>query len=102
MTSLEDAWSWYEKTRQQLRLLQRLAIRYWGDLPWDGSLGRDDHFRNLEASELKRDTVFTLEELDDLAVLVLFSAFEAMVRIRVLADVKSEKTDFRHTVLVEA
>jgi hypothetical protein len=102
MTSLEDAWRWYQATRQQLRLIQRLARRYWTELPWDGPLGRDDQIRDVDASGLVLETQSTLEELDDLAVLVLFSAFESMVRIRVLSDVKNEKSAVRHAVLVEA
>jgi hypothetical protein len=102
MNSLEEAWRWYEKTKQQLRLVERLAGKYWGSLPWDGSLGRDDHFRDVEESDLLESVHFTLDELDDLAVLVLFSAFESMVRIRVLAEVKSEEGAIRHSVLIEA
>jgi len=102
MTSLEDAWRWYEMTRRQLRLIQRLAREYWTDLPWEGTLGGDDHFRNLKAPELEQDTLFTLDELDDLAVLVLFSAFESMVRIRILTEVRKEESAIRHSVLIEA
>ena len=46
--------------------------------------------------------LFTLDELDDLAVLVLISAFESMVRIRVLTEVRNEESAIRHSVLIEA
>jgi hypothetical protein len=90
MRTMEDAWSWYQETRGQLRLWQRIVRRYWLDLPWEGNLERDDHFRNLDEKQLVSSSNVALEEIDDLAVLVLFSVFESMVRSRLAAEVESQ------------
>jgi hypothetical protein len=47
MNTLQDAWSWYETTRDLLRLMQRLGKGYWPDLPWHLGLEKDDRFRHL-------------------------------------------------------
>ena len=47
MKALDDAWRWYENTRDNLLRLNRLARKYWLSLPWEGALGRDDEFRLL-------------------------------------------------------
>jgi hypothetical protein len=88
MRTIEDAWNWYQGTRTQLRLWQRIVKRYWGDLPWEGRLGRDDHFRNLDATQSEAASSMSLQEMDDLGVLVLFSVFESLVRSRLAEEVE--------------
>jgi hypothetical protein len=56
----------------------------------------------VEESDLLESVHFTLSELDDLAVLVLFSAFESMVRDRLLMNVRSEEKTLRHIVIMRA
>jgi hypothetical protein len=89
--TLEDAWKWYVTTKRQLELFGRIGRKYWNDLPWDGALGRDDHLKNLDAGDITDRTDFSLEYLDDLAILVLFSAFESVVRQRVLTMIEEER-----------
>src|SRR4051794_28128077 len=99
MNSLEDAWRWYRDARDLLQLMQRLAVRHWDELPWDGHLGRDDRFRTLEGTELESKARFSLDHLDDLAVIVLFSVFESLVRDRVRREVEDEAANLRHVAL---
>jgi hypothetical protein len=82
--TLEVAWSWYIAIKRHLNLIGRLGEKHWNDLPWDGALGRDDRLRTVGADANVEGVNFCLEPLDDLAILVLFSAFESVVRDRVL------------------
>jgi len=99
LESLEDAWRWYEDTRQSLRLLRRLSSRYWEELPWDGPLGQDGELRQLTGPSLTEKTDLTLPHLGDLAIVVLFSVFEATVRERVLKEIESEEAGLSHRVI---
>jgi hypothetical protein len=99
MNTLEEAWRWYQITRHQLKLMRRLGGRYWADLPWGGTLGRDDYFRVLQGETVANEADFSLAQLDDLAVVVLFSVFEYQVRQFVLADVKPEVEALKHPAL---
>jgi hypothetical protein len=90
MNTLEEAWQWYEGTLHQLEVLGRLGRKYWNDLPWEGSLGRDNSLRDLQGEALATEAAFSLGHLNDLAVVVLFSAFEALVRQRVLEEMQPE------------
>ena len=51
--SLKEAWDWYQAASQMTRVMERLGKKHWIDLPWDGSLGRDDQLRSLEATEIE-------------------------------------------------
>ena len=93
MMTLEDAWKWYETARRQLKLFGRLGEKYWSGLPWDSALGKDDKFRTLEANAIVEGVGFCLEHLNDLAIPVLFSAFESAVRDRVLSVIEAEIKD---------
>lgn len=99
MKTLEDAWRWYEAVRSQSKLSQRLAEKHWERLPWDGPLGRDVRLREIQSAQLVEDSLSILGELDDLAVLLMFSVFEATVRNRVLEDIKPEVDRLRHPSL---
>lgn len=102
MKSLVDAWKWYTATRDNLLRMNRLADKYWRLLPWAGKLGRDDDFRLLEASDVLTETRHSLEFLDDLAVLVLFSVFEQAVRDHVRDGAGVEADALTHPVLRRA
>jgi hypothetical protein len=102
MNTLDEAWRWYQSADRQVRLLKRLADRHWNELPWSGILGRDDRFRSLRAADLSEESNTILKPLDDLAVLVLFSVFEMLVRERVLRDMKPEAARLQHLALKHA
>lgn len=99
MTTLDDAWRWYSVTRENLLRMNRLARRYWQTLPWEAELGRDDEFRMLEQQDVLAETRYGLEFLDDLAVVVLFSVFEAAVRRHIAHQVGTEAAGLVHPVL---
>ena len=82
--------------------MARLGGKYWDELPWEGSLGRDDSFRLQEATQVEEKSRAVLDDLEDLCVLLLFSVFEATVRERALADVAEELPILRHPTLVQA
>jgi hypothetical protein len=90
MMTLEAAWSWYLETKRHLKLFGRIGAKHWNDLPWDGTLGRDDRLKALGADAIVEGVSFCLGPLDDLSILVLFSAFESIVRDRVLAMIERE------------
>jgi hypothetical protein len=100
MTSLDEAWKWYEDTRGCLILLRRLGDKYWDELPWGGPLGRDDRFQSMEGPVVRERADHSLRYLDDLAVLVLFSVFESVVRDRVLSEIQDERSRLTHPQLV--
>src|SRR4051794_3636572 len=102
MTTLKDAWSWYEATWATLRLAERLAETYWDDLPWDGPMGRDQVLRDVIGSDAFRRAQAAERPLDDLAVLVLFSAFESLIRGVVRDQVAIEAGGLRHPALTHA
>ncbi len=102
MKSLDDAWRWYENTFRYLKLMGRLGRSYWDALPWEQGLERDDHFRLLDGEKVSQDIDHSLTHLDDLAVLVLFSAFESEVRVHVLLEIADEVKALIHPALRQA
>jgi hypothetical protein len=104
MKTLEGAWKWYQQAKSQLELVRRIASHYWLDLPWEDKLDRDDRFKALVQEELEQDTSFTLAQIDDLGVLVLFSVFESLVRDLLAAQIETEivEKSINHSVLLEA
>lgn len=102
MMTLKDAWDWYGGIRQQAKFTKRLAEKHWPELPWEGAIGRDEFIRGLRPEQLSGRAAFIADHLDDLAVLVLFSVFEATVREAVLAEVKPEVERLQHPSLRHA
>jgi len=99
MRTLEDAWTWYDRNRKLLIMMNRLGTRYWEELPWAGTLGNDDHFRLLTGEQIQEMAQGVLEEFDDLAVFVIFSVFESIVRRNEAKDLETEVAGLRHPVL---
>lgn len=102
IASLTDAWRWYEAARQLVQTMERLGRKHWNDLPWGGDLGRDNHLNELTSAKILDDSQTTLNDLDDLCVLLLFSVFEAIIRERVLAEVEAELPPLRHVAIKRA
>ena len=75
-----------------------------GQLPWAGKLGGDDRFKGIEGEKLRDDAEFTLVQMDDLAVLVLFSVSKAQVRNRLATELRTEvgEKSLSHPVLFQA
>lgn len=101
MTTLEEAWGWYNALRRGVGHLSHLAD-YWTQLPWDGDLGRDNVLRGTTAAELRGLADDGRGPLNDLAVLVLFSVFESIVREEVRNQVRPEAEGLTHPALRRA
>jgi hypothetical protein len=100
MTTLSEAWQWYEATRRNLERMQRLGRSYWDGLDWEtGGIGRDDEFRTLESADIVAGTEAGLRPINDLAVLVLFSAFESIVRDFLVDRIQPEADGLTDPVL---
>ena len=84
--SLDDAWNWYLAVRTLAFDMRKLAGK-WNDPELETVLGRDNRLRERTAADLVDNARIILDDLDDLAVLVLFSVFESNVRSRAKADV---------------
>jgi hypothetical protein len=102
MRTLAEAWSWYRVTYQNVQRLKRLGRKHWDLLPPDAAIWRDDHFRTVTATDLEREARQSLEELDDLAIVLLFSSFESQVRSHLLGTIADERLALRHPVLQAA
>jgi hypothetical protein len=82
--------------------MKRIAQRYWRELPWEGRLGNDDVFRLLKPRDVVEESELGEGPLDDLAILVLFSVFEAQVRQFVYDQIRAEASRLTHPTLVHA
>jgi hypothetical protein len=103
MNTLADAWDWYVSTKLSLEQIQRIGKKYWDDIPWEkAAIGRDDDFRMLEAADIEAATIASLAPTDDLAVVVLFSVFESLVRSHVVALIKPEAAALSDPILKQA
>lgn len=99
MNTLDEAWEWYEATKNGLNLVGRLADTHWGSWDSSSSIGRDHRFRNLDVNDLRTQTRSAAEHLEDFAVFVLFSVFEGEVREIVLEQTRKERASITHPAL---
>ncbi len=105
MNTLDDAWRWYQDAKKGLKLVHRLGEKHWLKLPWQDdafTLRKDDSFRMLEPQDITLPTRNALDHLDDLAIVVMFSVFEATVRENLLEQIKPESVTLQHQSLREA
>jgi hypothetical protein len=102
MTELDQAWAWYQATRVTLKLAERLGEKYWDELPWEGSMGRDNRLRGVEANVLRQNAQQAQQHLDDLAIMLMFSAFEGLVRNHAANQVQLAAASLSHPVLIAA
>jgi len=105
--SLDDARRWYEAVKKLVGMMDRMARRYWSEEVEEQTLREtlhnDNVFRDIESATIQDLARLVSEDLDDLAVLLLFSVFEATVRERTLAEMDRElETPPRHLVLKKA
>jgi hypothetical protein len=89
ISSLDDAWAWYHCVRTLARDMDRLGERFWNREEWAEVLGRDNRFRSVKPIDLQDSAKTISDDLDDLAVLLMVSVFEAMVRDRARIDVEN-------------
>ncbi len=62
-------------------------------------MGRDEAFFNRDPDAVQEAAAFSLAHLDDLAVVVLFSVFEAAVRQRTSEGLDKEASGLRHPAM---
>jgi len=99
--SLEDAWKWYEAVRTLAHDMKNLAGRCDGP-EWEGALNSSNRLRDRSAADLHDMSERILDDLDHLAVLVLFSVFEATVRACAGADVDRATEIITHVAVKQA
>ena len=103
MKTLADAWNWYEATKQNLARMQRLGERHWDDPSLAGaSIWQDDLFRLLESPVIVAQARASLNPIDDLAVVVLFSVFESRVRDYLIELIEPHAEKITDPILKEA
>jgi len=103
MMTLGEGWVFYKKVRESLERMKRLGTRYWGTIPWEQAPWRSDNqFAELEARSVIKSADIGLRHLDDQAIVVLFSVFEAIVRGKILEEIRKERHDSRHRVIIAA
>jgi hypothetical protein len=103
MRTLADAWNWYEATKKCLWGMKRLGEKHW-DHPSlaDASIWQDDFFRQLEATKILEETIISLQPIEDLAVLVMFSVFERRVRDYLTGLIKPQADQVTDPILKAA
>jgi hypothetical protein len=103
MKTLADAWEWYLASRDNLKRMQRIGRRYWRAIPWETeAIGRDDEFRTLEGPQIVAETEKGLAWIEDLAIVVLFSVFEAVVRSYLVTRIQPEARGLSDPILRQA
>jgi hypothetical protein len=105
MKTLDDAWRWYQDAKKVLNLVHRLGEKHWLKFPWQDdafTLLKDDAFRMLEPQDVTLPARYALDHLDDLAIVVMFSVFEATVRENILEQIRPESAALQHQSLKEA
>ncbi|MDY3562573.1 hypothetical protein R5W23_004039 [Gemmata sp. JC673] len=107
MRTLDDAWRWYQAVAEGMKRLTHLA-KFWGEFPWEQSdewvarVKQNNVLRHVEAVQMSAEAKVVSDEHDDLAVLVLFSVFEAVVRDRLRSQLEPEISRLKHPSLVRA
>ena len=67
MKTLMDAWEWYQSARTNLVRMRRLGTHHWGDESLkNASIWLDERFKEVEASDIVRETDLAIELLDQL------------------------------------
>jgi hypothetical protein len=103
MKTLAEAWSWYRATKENLQRMRRLGGKHWRSLFLEAtSIWKDERFKRLEAQEIVEETTASLEPIDDLAIIVLFSVFESNVREYLVEGIKPEADALTDPILKEA
>ena len=77
--SLKDAEKWYHSVKSLAVDMKRMAS-LWDREEIAEVLSRDNRLRDVTSADLSDMAATILDDLDQLAVLVLFSVFEATVR----------------------
>jgi hypothetical protein len=103
MKTLDDAWKWYNDAKKSLFRIRRVGAVWWDRVDWTVQpwLG-DKHFIELGGEQVVESAENASQHLDDIAVVVLFSLFEATVRGEILKQIEIEDRDFQHRTIADA
>jgi hypothetical protein len=99
--SLDDAWNWYRAVKALARDMMKLAEK-WDTPEIQAVVSRDNRLRERTAGDLLDPANATLEDLKDLAVLLMFSVFETAVRDQAKTDVDRETASIQHPAVLRA
>jgi hypothetical protein len=99
--SLDDAWNWYSAVRMLAHDMRKLAEK-WDTPELQTVVSRDNRLRERAAGDLIDRANAILEDLSDLAVLLMFSVFEATVRDRAKSGVDRETASIHHPAVLRA
>jgi hypothetical protein len=102
MKTLGDAWHWYSDIKQNLALMRRLGDRNWESLSSETTIWHDDRFKMLTSRDILEQSTAALAPIEDIAVMVLFSAFESQVRSHLYDLVATESEKIVDPILREA
>jgi len=100
--TLDDAWEWYKAIDRIARHMRRMAANYWDRDELSNLLARDSILRNRTAAAILDDTNRILDDLEDLAVPVLFTVFEAEVRGVAQVDAERLLREMSHPAMLSA
>ncbi|MBY0230305.1 MAG: hypothetical protein K2W96_13560 [Gemmataceae bacterium] len=103
MRTLGEAWRWYESATRSIGWMQRLGRKHWSGIPWESSsIGRDADLNTLDEPDIESATSDALAPIHDLAVAVLFSVFESLMREHVLGGMQAEAGALTDPILKDA
>ena len=100
--TLDDAWKWYTAVDRLARNIRRMAANYWDRQEVSDILTHDSIFRNRNSAAIQDNANRVLEDLEDLAVMVLFTIFEAEVRSIAQVDVERLRREMSHPAMIIA
>jgi hypothetical protein len=100
--TLDDAWEWYKAVDRLCRQMQRMATKYWDRDELSDLLAHDNTFRDRTAAAIQDDARRVFNDLEDLAVLVLFTVFEAEVREIAQLDAERLLQEMTHPAMQSA
>lgn len=104
MKTLGEAWEWYTDVKKSLACMARIGQeKFWSAIPWHQPpwLG-NRHFVELTSTSVVSAAENAAQHLDDLAVVVLFSVFEANVRGAVLEQMSVGEPRYHHRAVLDA
>jgi len=100
--TLVEAYHWYQSTRKTFQRVQRLARRYWDQLPVDLPVCRDPQFVDLQGITMEEDAKYGADQLEDWGIFLLFACFEREFREHVALQVIQDTDSIKHPVNLKA
>lgn len=96
MNSVDEVWEWYNAARATTQRLARVAGKHWEHIEGDNKL------RSLDGAKVVADAKLAGSPLNDLAIVMMFSVFEATVRRLLAEQLKRELPSITHPLVLGA